>query len=92
MDWMMLFTGIMTFTGLFALLAGLNWLVIRLSLKAIETDIGHIKENLNNHITDTNKKIDELKEEFKKLDSKLDNRFDNLTTILISNKLEAPKK
>ena len=27
----------------------------------LKKDIGHIKENLSNHITDTNKKIDEVK-------------------------------
>ena len=65
MDWMTIFTGIIAIVTSLGILGGFIWFIIRLSFKAIETDIGHIKKDLSNHITDTNKKIDELKTELK---------------------------
>ena len=76
MDWVELFTAIIAFTGLFALLGGLNWLVIRLSLRAIEKDINHIKQDLSNHIT-----------ELKAGQANLDKKFDDLKNILLRSKL-----
>ena len=55
-------------------LGGLGF-VFNLLLGPIKKDISHIKENLNNHITDTNKKIDRLETEFKSGQSKLETEF-----------------
>ena len=60
--------------------------------KLINKDISHIKETLNNHITDLKKGQDKLESKQDKLDSKIDSKFDNLQNILLSNKFETPKK
>ena len=44
---------------------------VNLILGPIRKDISNIKENLSNHITATNKKIDDLKTGQKELDNKL---------------------
>ena len=41
-------------------------------------DLKHLKELLSNHVTDTNKKIDELKTEIKELKLKLDKLLDKV--------------
>ena len=47
-----------------------------------EGDIKSIKEGLNNHITDTNKKIDKLDRKIEKMDSKIDGNFKHLNIRL----------
>ena len=53
-------------------------------IEPIKKDMSHIKKDLNNHITDTNKKIDKLDtkidSKFDKLDTKIDSKFDKLDT------------
>ena len=60
-------------------------------------DLKPIKVSLNNHITDTNKKIGDLKAGQDKLEAELkagQNKLDNLINILLSNKVDviSPKK
>ena len=50
----------------------------------LKAQITPIKDLLNNHITDTNKKIDNLSDRI----DKLSNRFDRLYEILIKDKTE----
>ncbi len=59
----------------------------------IMLDIRYIRRDLSNHITDTNKKIDDLQlstnNKIEKLDQKIDNlnnRFDKLYQILLKDK------
>ncbi len=51
---------------------------IDLVFKLLSKDIGHIKEILSNHMTDTNKKIDQL-------DNKFDKRIDKLESKIEQN-------
>ena len=61
------FESIILFGVLFLFYIKLNH-KIELSFKLLSKDNEYIKETLNNHITDTNKKID-------KLESKIDQHF-----------------
>ena len=57
----------------------------------IQKGIKGIKENFDNHITDTDEKIDELSSNFKGLSSDfkgLSNRFNNLYEILLKKEIE----
>ena len=57
-------------------------------LGSINTKIGNIEKNLNNHITKLKAEQKELKEDVKRLD----NKFDNLQNTLIRNKTDDSKK
>ena len=61
-------------------------------LGSINTKIGNIEKNLNNHITELKAEQKELKEDVKRLDNKFDNKFDNLQNTLIRNKTDDSKK
>ena len=53
--------------------------------KISQNDIANIKENLTNHVTDTDKKIDKLDTKIDKLDAKLDTKIDKIDTKLDTN-------
>ena len=86
--------------GLFKSLSkgkAVNWLsfgviiYMAFSILSIEKDIKGIKENFDNHITDTDEKIDDLGSDFKGLSSdfkELNKRFKNLYEILLKEKTE----
>ena len=65
-------------TALFLVLI-LFYIVFKHKFELLNKDINHIKETLSNHITDTNKKIDQLNNKFDKridkLESKLEQHF-----------------
>ena len=48
-------------------------------------DMKHIKENLTNHVTDTNKRIDNFDNKFDNLNTKFDTKFETLNTKFDSN-------
>ena len=66
------------FIGLVILIVVLTFFYLKINNKfdLLGKDISHIKENLNNHITDTNKKID-------KLDTKVESVQAELKEILL---------
>ena len=81
MDWVTIFTGIIAL----GVLGGFILFLFRIAVKPIELenqieknialmqkDISHIKEDLSNHITDTNKKIEKLETDLKAGQSKLE--------------------
>ena len=65
-------TFLILYTGL--LFSGWSWM-LNISNKPIKEDIVEIKTALNNHLSETNKKIDNL-----------NNRFDKLYQILLKDK------
>ena len=48
----------------------------------IANEIKHIRKDLTNHVTDTNKKIDQLTDRF----DRLNDRFDRLYEIILKDK------
>lgn len=46
----------------------------------LKLDIKSIKENLTNHVTDTNKRIDNFDKRFDNIDLKIDQKIDQLRT------------
>ena len=60
------------------------FLYLRQDIKAIKEffgkDVKSIKENLNNHVTDTNKKIDDLRKDMKEQFNKINSKIDQLKT------------
>ena len=51
----------------FFFLTYVSYLKVGHKFEILNKDIGHIKETLSNHITDTNKKIDKLDSKFDKI-------------------------
>ena len=71
-------TVLILYTGL--LFGAFSWM--------LNAQIQPIKEILTNHITDTNKKIDQLSEQF----SQLSERFDRLYELLLKEKQNKSSK
>ena len=60
--------------------AWLSLLAVTFIFFYLRKDIKTIKENLTNHVTDTNKKIANFDNRFDKIDSKIDLKIDQLRT------------
>ena len=71
-----------------SMLIGMVGIIVYLTI--ISRDMKHIKEILNNHITDTNKKIDELRIDTNKKFDRLNDRFDRLYELLIKKERKTP--
>ena len=76
---------ILIFTAIMALgvLGAGNAFLIKLFLKPIETKIDNIEKVLSNHITDTNKKIDEVKAEVKAGQAKVETEIKELRDLIL---------
>ena len=64
--------------------------IISRDMKHIRETLKDIKGTLNNHITDTNKKIDELRIDTNNKIDRLSDRFDRLYELLIKKERKTP--
>ena len=67
-------------------------IIMLISQIGINKDISHIKKDLSNHITETNKKIEAGDKALKEGQDKMDNKLDNLINTLLSNKMGNQKE
>ena len=63
-----------------------------IEMRGMAKDIAHINKTLTNHITSTNKKIDDLRQETTTRFDKLNERFDRLYELLLKDKQNESSK